>query len=103
MMFLMLARSGAEPGEADSWLDGTATPGDGAPLAGRVALMAQNDLLMPWLDAVANVKTLTRLTVIGEGLSGDPRGGSDWSGHEQVQRQRLEEYALLLFLRQEPA
>ncbi|SVD91576.1 uncharacterized protein METZ01_LOCUS444430, partial [marine metagenome] len=38
------------------------------------------------------VKTLTRLTVIGEGLSGDPRGGSDWSGHEQVQRQRLEEY-----------
>ena len=41
--------------------EGTATPGDGAPLAGRVALMAQNDLLMPWLDAVANVTLGTRL------------------------------------------
>ena len=41
--------------------DGTATPGDGAPLAGRVALMAQNDLLMPWLDAVANVTLGARL------------------------------------------
>ena len=41
--------------------DGTATPGDGAPLAGRVALMAQSDLLMPWLDAVANVTLGARL------------------------------------------
>ncbi|GGB23451.1 ABC transporter ATP-binding protein [Allosediminivita pacifica] len=35
--------------------DGTATAGDGRPLTGRVALMAQQDLLMPWLDATANV------------------------------------------------
>ena len=41
--------------------DGTATPGDGVPLDGRVALMAQNDLLMPWLDAVANVTLGARL------------------------------------------
>ena len=42
-------------------LDGVATAGDGKPLAGRVALMAQSDLLMPWLDAVANVTLGSRL------------------------------------------
>jgi len=41
--------------------DGAATAGDGVPLAGRVALMAQSDLLMPWLDAVANVTLGARL------------------------------------------
>ncbi|MBL3705901.1 ATP-binding cassette domain-containing protein [Sulfitobacter sp. BDSS02] len=41
--------------------EGTATPGDSAPLAGRIALMAQHDLLMPWLDAVANVTLGARL------------------------------------------
>ena len=29
--------------------------GDGAPLAGRVAYMAQQDLLLPWLSALGNV------------------------------------------------
>ncbi len=41
--------------------EGTATPSDSAPLSGRIALMAQNDLLMPWLDAVANVTLGARL------------------------------------------
>lgn len=31
------------------------TPSDGAPLAGRVAYMAQQDLLLPWLSARDNV------------------------------------------------
>ena len=33
----------------------------GAPLEGRIALMAQSDLLMPWLDATANVTLGARL------------------------------------------
>lgn len=41
--------------------DGDIAAGDGAPLAGRVALMAQSDLLMPWLDATANVALGARL------------------------------------------
>ena len=40
---------------------GEATADDGAPLSGRVALMAQTDLLMPWLDVTANVTLGARL------------------------------------------
>ncbi|WP_212522796.1 ABC transporter ATP-binding protein [Actibacterium sp. MT2.3-13A] len=42
-------------------LEGTAEASDGAPLAGRVALMAQDDLLMPWLSALENVTLGARL------------------------------------------
>ena len=41
--------------------EGVAAADDGAPLAGRVALMAQSDLLLPWLDALANVTLGARL------------------------------------------
>jgi len=41
--------------------EGDVAAGDGTPLAGRVALMAQSDLLMPWLDAMANVTLGARL------------------------------------------
>lgn len=41
--------------------EGEAAAADGAPLRGRVALMAQSDLLMPWLDATANVGLGARL------------------------------------------
>lgn len=41
--------------------DGEATASDGLPLGGRVALMAQSDLLAPWLDAAANVTFGARL------------------------------------------
>ena len=34
---------------------GTVTAEDGAPLAGRIAWMAQQDLLVPWRDALGNV------------------------------------------------
>ena len=42
-------------------LDGSARAGDGAPLAGRVALMAQTDLLLPWLDLCDNIRIGARL------------------------------------------
>ncbi len=42
-------------------LDGRAYADDGAPLAGRIALMAQQDLLMPWLDVLGNVALGARL------------------------------------------
>ncbi|SFE02677.1 ABC transporter ATP-binding protein [Roseivivax sediminis] len=41
--------------------DGDLAAGDGAPLQGRVALMAQSDLLLPWLDATENVALGARL------------------------------------------
>ncbi|MGF1552627.1 MAG: ABC transporter ATP-binding protein [Paracoccaceae bacterium] len=42
-------------------LDGTITADDGRPLAGRVAYMAQTDLLAPWLDVEGNVALGARL------------------------------------------
>lgn len=45
--------------------DGTISASDGRPLGGRMALMAQNDLLMPWLDATEN-------TLLGARLRGTP-------------------------------
>ncbi|SDE15703.1 ABC transporter ATP-binding protein [Limimaricola pyoseonensis] len=47
-------------GEAVTF-EGEIAAGDGAPLEGRVALMAQSDLLMPWLDVTANVMLGARL------------------------------------------
>jgi putative hydroxymethylpyrimidine transport system ATP-binding protein len=41
--------------------DGEVAAGDGAPLEGRIALMAQADLLMPWLDVLGNVTLGARL------------------------------------------
>lgn len=41
--------------------DGEVSAGDGTPLAGRLALMAQSDLLMPWLDAMTNIALGARL------------------------------------------
>lgn len=43
---------------------GTIAAGDGAPLPGRIAWMAQSDLLMPWLSVEANV-------LLGAGLRGE--------------------------------
>jgi len=40
---------------------GTITASDGAPLAGRIAYMAQSDLLAPWLDVIGNVMLGARL------------------------------------------
>jgi len=40
---------------------GRVTAGDGGPIAGRVAFMAQQDLLLPWLDARGNVLLGQRL------------------------------------------
>ncbi len=40
---------------------GTVAATDGAPLTGRIAYMAQNDLLLPWASALANVTTGARL------------------------------------------
>lgn len=42
-------------------LGGGITASDGAPLAGRVTLMAQTDQLLPWADALANVTLGARL------------------------------------------
>ncbi|WP_281966661.1 ABC transporter ATP-binding protein [Roseovarius nanhaiticus] len=46
-------------------LTGTLTISDGAPLRGRVALMSQSDLLLPWLSVTENV-------MLGARLRGDP-------------------------------
>jgi putative hydroxymethylpyrimidine transport system ATP-binding protein len=41
--------------------DGAVAASDGAPLDGRIAYMAQSDLLFPWLDVTGNVLTGARL------------------------------------------
>ena len=41
--------------------DRVVTCGDGEPIAGRVAYMAQQDLLMPWLTVIENVVIGSRL------------------------------------------
>lgn len=41
--------------------NGQITASDGHPLEGRIALMAQTDLLMPWLDVAENVMLGARL------------------------------------------
>jgi putative hydroxymethylpyrimidine transport system ATP-binding protein len=46
-------------------LTGGIAADDGAPLTGRVTLMAQTDQLLPWADALANV-------TLGARLRGDP-------------------------------
>ena len=45
----------------EAMLTGTLTASDGAPLKGRVALMAQGDLLLPWLSVIDNVMLGARL------------------------------------------
>lgn len=45
----------------EAHLTGTLTANGGAPLAGRVALMAQSDLLLPWLSVAQNVALGARL------------------------------------------
>jgi putative hydroxymethylpyrimidine transport system ATP-binding protein len=42
-------------------LSGTLTISDGAPLKGRVALMSQSDLLLPWLSVEDNIMLGARL------------------------------------------
>lgn len=63
--------------------DGNVTAGDGAPLDGRVAFMAQSDLLFPWLDVTGNLLLGARLR--GEtpdaGRAADLLAGVGLSGH----------------------
>lgn len=47
--------------DSGAQFDGSITASDGAPLAGRVAYMAQDDLLLPWLDVRGNVALGARL------------------------------------------
>jgi putative hydroxymethylpyrimidine transport system ATP-binding protein len=47
--------------ETHGTFDGRIETGDGEALAGRIAYMAQSDLLMPWLDVTGNVTLGARL------------------------------------------
>ncbi|MEM7631797.1 MAG: ABC transporter ATP-binding protein [Pseudomonadota bacterium] len=47
--------------ETAAQLEGEITPADGVPLAGRVAYMAQSDLLLPWATVRENVALGARL------------------------------------------
>jgi putative hydroxymethylpyrimidine transport system ATP-binding protein len=54
---LLRLAAGLEPAGSETRI----TSSDGRPLAGRVAYMAQQDLLLPWLDALDNVTLGARL------------------------------------------
>jgi putative hydroxymethylpyrimidine transport system ATP-binding protein len=53
-------------GLVDPWQDSAIACGDGRPLPGRIAYMAQQDLLLPWLSVADNV-------VLGARLRGERR------------------------------
>ncbi|MEI4469991.1 ABC transporter ATP-binding protein [Frigidibacter sp. MR17.24] len=85
--------------ETGAEFDGTVAADDGRALAGRLAMMAQDDLLLPWLDAMGNLGLGARLrggrpdrdrardTLARVGLAGaEARLPSELSGG---QRQRL--------------
>jgi putative hydroxymethylpyrimidine transport system ATP-binding protein len=57
--------------------------GDGGALAGRVAYMAQQDLLLPWLGLLDNV-------MLGPRLRGEPREPARRRSLEIIRRVRLE-------------
>ncbi len=63
-------------GLVEPWEGSCVTCTDGAPLAGRAALMAQQDLLLPWLSALQNV-------LLGERLRG--------TGNRQSSRAKAQE------------
>ncbi|RKF14197.1 ABC transporter ATP-binding protein [Roseovarius spongiae] len=52
----------------EATLDGTIAASDGAPLAGRIAMMAQDALLLPWLSVAQNAMLGDRL----RGAAPDP-------------------------------
>ncbi len=54
---LLRLTAGLEPAGSETRI----ACGDGLPLAGRVAYMAQQDMLLPWLDALGNVTLGSRL------------------------------------------
>lgn len=70
-------------GLIEPWDGSRVTCTDGAPLAGRAALMAQQDLLLPWLPALRNV-------LLGERL----RGGGDRQNATDKARELLDRVGL---------
>ena len=67
-------------GLVEPWEGSHITCTDGAPLAGRAAFMAQQDLLLPWLTALQNV-------VLGERLRGSGnRQSTNTKAHELLSR-----------------
>lgn len=67
-------------GLIEPWEGSHITCTDGAPLAGRAAFMAQQDLLLPWLTALQNV-------VLGERLRGSGnRQSTNTKAHELLSR-----------------
>jgi putative hydroxymethylpyrimidine transport system ATP-binding protein len=63
--------------------DGSITTSDGAPLSGRIALMAQSDLLMPWLSVLEN-------TLLGARLRGQAVDRT--RAHDVLARVRLSDH-----------
>ncbi len=62
------AQGGAQ-GQAAGEAAGDVVDEAGRPVAGRVAYLAQHDLLLPWLSVLGNV-------TLGYRLRGEPRGGA---------------------------
>lgn len=57
---------------------GGVAAGDGGPVAARVAFMAQQDLLLPWLDARDNVLLGARLRGQPRTMAGPRRSWRSW-------------------------
>jgi putative hydroxymethylpyrimidine transport system ATP-binding protein len=65
---------------------GHVADGEGQPLAGRCAYMAQQDLLLPWLSVAGNV-------ALGARLRGEKRAGADQRALELLEQVGLRDQA----------
>ncbi|MEM7190209.1 MAG: ABC transporter ATP-binding protein [Pseudomonadota bacterium] len=66
--------------------DGRIDAADGAPLDGRIALMAQTDLLMPWLDVTGNV-------LLGHRLRGGAKAEATDRARDLIERVGLADHS----------
>lgn len=82
---LLRIMAGLEPG-------GTVEATDGGPVAGRIAYMAQTDLLLPWLSVLDNAVLGWRL----RGARGAELRGHRERGHELLARVGLARHAAAL-------
>lgn len=60
-------------------LDGDITACDGAPIASRVTMMAQDDQLLPWASAVDNVTICVQLSPSSSSKIAFARRATPWS------------------------
>ena len=87
---------GQEEAEAEGEAEGEAVDEAGRPVAGRIAYLAQRDLLLPWLSVLGNV-------TLGQRLRGEARRGPLGGATESRARELLARVGLAARAADRPA